>query len=70
MELGYILQNAALSIESLKDYYFSQVDRITKEIDKKISRFIPGTLIDKYLFAKATHQEELLNIPTSKHLTI
>lgn len=61
MELGYILQNAALSIESLKDYYFSQVDRITKEIDKKISRFIPGTLIDKYLFAKATHQEELLN---------
>ena len=61
MELGYILQNAALSIESLKDYYFSQVDRITKEIDKKISRFIPGTLIDKYLFAKATHQEELLS---------
>ena len=61
MELGYILQNAALSIESLKDYYFSQVDRITKEIDKKISRFIPGTLIDKYLCAKATHQEELLN---------
>lgn len=60
MELVYILQNAALSIESLKDYYFSQVDKIAKEVNKKIERFVPGTMIDRYLFAKATQQNELL----------
>lgn len=60
MELEYILQNAALSIEALKDYYFSQIDKISKEVDKKMTRYIPGTMIDRYLFAKATGQEEIL----------
>lgn len=61
MELGVIFQDAALNIESLKDYYFSQVDKITKEVDKKITRYIPGVMIDRYLFAKATNQEEMLS---------
>lgn len=60
MELEYILQNAALSIEALKDYYFSQIDKISKEVDRKMARYIPGTMIDRYLFAKATGQEEIL----------
>jgi hypothetical protein len=49
-----------LFIESLKDYYLSQIDRITKDVDKKIKKYIPGVMIDRYLFAKATNQEEFL----------
>ncbi len=60
MELIYILKNAAISIESLKDYYSSQIDKIAKEVNKKITRYIPGMMINRYLFAKATKQSELL----------
>lgn len=69
MELHFILQNAALSIESLKDYYFSQIDKITKDVEKKISKYIPGAMIDRYLFAKATRQEELLANETGIKIT-
>lgn len=68
MELQFILQNAVLSIESLKDYYFSQIDRITKDVEKKISKYVPGTMIDRYLFAKATKQEELLADETGNEI--
>lgn len=61
MGLEYILQNAALSIEALKDYYFSQIDKIAKEVDKKCIKFVPGAMIDRYLFAKASKQEQLLS---------
>lgn len=61
MQLDVILQDAVISIESLKDYYFSQIDKISKEIDKKIGRYIPGAVLERYLYAKATGQEESLN---------
>lgn len=61
MELHFILQNTVLSIESLEDYYFSQIDKMTKDVEKKIKKYIPGAMIDRYLYAKATNQEELLN---------
>lgn len=61
MELQFVLQNAALSIESLKDYYFSQIDKTTKDVEKKIEKYAPGVMIDKYLYAMATKQEELLD---------
>lgn len=69
MELQIILQNTVLSIESLKNYYFSQVDKISKEVNKKVEKYIPGTMIDRYLFAKATKQEELLSDEAGKKIT-
>ena len=69
MELHFILQNAVLSIESLKDYYFSQIDKMSKDVTKKMYKYIPGTIIDRYLFAKATKQEDLLDNEVGSKIT-
>ena len=60
MNLLSLLQNATINIESLKDYYLSQVDKITKSVEKEIKKYVPGMVVERYLFAMASHHEELL----------
>jgi len=61
MELQMILQNAVVDMEALKDYYFSQIDVVVEDVEEKLQKYYPGKMIDRYLYAKATGQEELLS---------
>lgn len=61
MKLIILLQQALLSLESLKEYYFSQNEIISKIVDEKSEKYKYGVALERYLFAKATNMDELLN---------
>lgn len=55
-----MLQDAVLGIESIKEYYFSEVDNIEESIKKDCKKYHLGTIIDYYLYSKAVDKPLLL----------
>lgn len=66
MRLVSLLQDATLSMEALKDYYFGQVEKIDKEVKKQVPKYLPGMLFEKYLFAMGSGHLELLEDETGQ----
>ncbi len=69
MRLLSLLQDTTLSVESLKDYYYGQIEKIKKEEDKKLVKYLPGVMIDRYLFAMGSGHPELLEDEFGKEST-
>ncbi len=54
-----MLQDAVLKIESIKEYYLSQVDHINDSINIDSKKYVLGTVIDYYMYFKAIDNTEL-----------
>lgn len=61
-----MLQNAVLKIESIKEYFLSQIDQIEESIKKDGKKYFLGEIIDYYLYTKAVDNPNLLEGKTGE----
>lgn len=63
-----MLQNAVLKIESIKEYYFSQIDQLEENVWNDSKKYTLGATLNRYLSAKVMEKPSILEGETGSKI--